>query len=245
MSKIEDVWARMERSAMAFAAEQERIDQVRGMGSVPDECGPEIPVAPARGPVRMFDPVALYPKGDDDFEMKPAGYQGRKALKRGDVFDVMAATAARAKKDAPFTASQVNIGRVYGGLVQKLESEGVKLSSLEGRVSGGGNGGRDFMDARLARLDRVARMRARIGDGSALVVRRNRPSQRGSRASILDRDLVYGVCVKDQSLAGVLKAHGWAYKSSLVEDLRVALAAALDRMNGPRRRSGIQTIHMF
>lgn len=102
MSVIEDIWARMEEQAERQAAEVARLDAVRAKGYVPSEVGPEIPEAPARGPVRMVEMMASYPKGDDGFEVKPSGFMGRKTLQRADSFDVMAAKAARHKKPAPF-----------------------------------------------------------------------------------------------------------------------------------------------
>lgn len=228
--------------------EHARLAEVRAMGFVPSEVGPEIPVAPARGPVRMLDMMTSYPKGDDEFEMKAAGFLGRKTLQRADSFDVMAAKAARHKRASPFSPAQVAMGRFYRDLVEKHECAGVKCSSLEGLSRGGGGSGGDFMDAVLRDRDRIDVLRKRIGTGSAMVVRRKRPTDQRSRASIMDRRLVDIVCIEDGSITDVLRAHGWvregeSAQSKHIKSLQVALREALDRMMGPVRRGGASAAH--
>ncbi|MCZ4269006.1 hypothetical protein O4H48_13990 [Rhodobacteraceae bacterium G21628-S1] len=219
-----------------------RMAEVRAMGFVPAEVGPEIPVAPARGPVRMADMMAAYPKGDDGFEVKAAGFQGRKTLQRADSFDVMAAKAARHRKPSPFSPSQVAMGRFYRDLVERHECAGVKCSSLESLSQRSGGSGTDFMDAVLLDRERIGILRNRIGCGSAMAVRRIRPSDRGSRASIMDRRLVDIVCLEDGTITDVLKKHGWSVKADLVTTLNRALGEALDRMMGPVRHTQSSTI---
>ncbi|WP_049642766.1 hypothetical protein [Candidatus Rhodobacter oscarellae] len=228
--------------------EHARMAEVRAMGFVPSEVGPEIPMAPARGPVRMLDMMASYPKGDDDFEMKAAGFLGRKTLQRADSFDVMAAMAARHKRASPFSPAQVAMGRFYRDLVEKHESAGVKCSSLESLSQRSAGSGSDFMDAVLRDRERIGVLRKRIGSGSAMVVRRIRPSDRESRASIMDRRLVDIVCIEDGSITDVLRAHGWVREGETaqakhIKALQVALREALDRMMGPVRRGGASVAH--
>ena len=223
---------------------QARLAEVRALGFVPAEVGPEIPTAPARGPVRMVDMMASYPKGDDGFEVKPAGFLGRKTLRLADSFDVMAAKAARHKKPAPFTPAQVAMGRFYRNLVERHESAGVKCSSLESLSQrGGGGSGSDYMDAVLRDRDQIGALRKRIGVGSAMVVRRIRPSGRGPRTSITDRRLVDIVCLEDGTITDVLRAHGWANDAKLRVALCKALAEVLDRMMGPVHRRGASVAH--
>lgn len=246
-NRFDEVVGRMERRDAVSIAEQARMDEVRSLGFVPDAVGPEIPAAPARGPVRMFESMASYPKGENDFEMKAAGYMGRKTLQRADSFDLMAAKAARHKKAPPFSPAQVAMGRFYRDLVEKHSCAGVKCSSLES-LSQGSSGGGEFMDAVLRDRQRIDVLRRRIGSGSAMVVRRIRPSDRGSWASIMDRRLVDAVCIEAGSLTDVLRAHGWvregqSAKGDHIKALATALAAALDRMMGPVKRGGISVIH--
>lgn len=223
--------------------EHARMAEVRAMGFVPSEVGPEIPMAPARGPVRMLDMMASYPKGDHDFEMKAAGFLGRKTLQRADSFDVMAAKAARHKKASPFSPAQVAMGRFYRDLVEKHDSAGVKCSSLESLSQRSAGSGSDFMDAVLRDRDRIGMLRKRIGSGSAMVVRRIRPSDRGSRVTIMDRRLVDIVCLEDGTITDVLRKHGWGDDAKLRAALQQALASVLDRMMGPMRRGGASVAH--
>ncbi|SIO36674.1 hypothetical protein SAMN05444722_1699 [Rhodovulum sp. ES.010] len=225
------------------AAEEARIAEVRARGHVPPDCGPEIPEAPARGPVRAFRPMALYPNGENDWEQKPAGHMGRAALQVADAFDVMAAQAARRKAAAPFTPGQVAMGRWYRTLVERHAAAGLRCSSVEAlRASSGGGG--SFIDAVLRDRDAIARLRARIGEGEALSLRKVRPSKRGARVAIPDRALVDMVCLEDATLSDVLRRHGWAADARVRGLLRSALAEALDRMAGPRRRPDIAVIHL-
>jgi len=220
----------------------QRLAAVRATGAVPDDVGPEVPIAPARGPVRVVKTMAAYPAGEDGFEIKPAGHMGRHTLRCADAFDLMEAKAARHKKPAPFSPAQVAMGRHYRDLVEKHACAGVKCSSLESLSQGGGSGG-DFMDAVLRDRQRIKVLRARIGTGSAMVVRRHRPSARGSRVAISDRRLVDIVCIEGGTISDVLRAHGWSIKSDLVTSLQVALGQVLDRMMGPVRQGGVVAAH--
>lgn len=239
---VEEVAARMERAARRAEDEQARMDDVRGLGFVPSDVGP-IPEAPARGPVRAAQRVAFYPDGEDGWASKPSGYMGRKTLERADSFDVIAAKAARHKKPSPFSPAQVAMGRFYRDLVEKHESAGVKCSSLEGLSQRSAGSGSDFMDAVLRDRERITVLRKRIGSGSAMVVRRIRPSDRGARVTIMDRRLVDIVCLEDGTITDVLRKHGWAVNADLVKALNRGLADALDRMMGPVRRGSASVAH--
>lgn len=196
--------------AARLEAEAVRLAEIKARGVVPAICGDAIPQAPARGAFRVFEPQALYADGEGGFEARHVGYRGRSAIQRADVFDVMAAKAARHNKPSPLTPGQVAIGRHYRDLVERHACGGLKCSSIEVMRSGGSGRGGDFMDAVLRDRDEIERLRGRIGTGSAMVVRRIRPSNRGSRASIPDRRLVDMVCIEDRPLSEVLKTHGWS-----------------------------------
>ena len=88
------------------------------------------------------------------------------------------------------------------------------------------------MDAVLRDREEIERLHRRIGTGSAMVVRRIRPSQRGSRVSISDRRLVDMVCLEDRAVSDVLKAHGWSVLGETSRAVAKALGQALDRMGG-------------
>ena len=109
-------------------------------------------------------------------------------------------------------------------------SAGISAASLEAGRGGGGSG--EFIDAFVAEGRAIDALRRRIGSGTAMVLRRVRPSVKGTRAAILDRVLVDMVCLQDRDLSQVLAAHGWAQRSTVREKLSEALVQSLDRMMG-------------
>ena len=228
---------------MFLVAEASRLEDMKVRASVPDTCGPEIPVAPARGGFRVFEPMALYPKGKDEWEVKPSGFLGRKAMRMADAFDRMAVAAAKSKGAAPFSPTQIGMGRFYRALFERHEAAGPKCVSLETSGSGSGRGQGSFIDAVLRDRERLDVLRRRIGAGSAMVVRRIRPSERGSRTTILDRRAVDMVCLEDATCADVLRAHGWSVKGETVRCLAQAVGEALDRMCGPTYERRIFAAH--
>ena len=212
-------------------AEARAVALVKAEATPPPSTGPEIPVAPARGPFKVFQPFEMV-RGSTE-RARRTGYKGRDAVQVADAFDVMERQARRKKAPQPFTPGQVSAGRDYRALVERLDSAGVRCSSLESlaqRSSGGGS----YSDAVLADSRRLAALRRRIGNGMALEVRRIRPSKRGpnARSCITDRALVDMVCLNEMTLAEVLKHFGWTVNQKAREALRTALARILDRMQG-------------
>ena len=55
-------------------AEEERIKAVKARGYVPEVCGDAIPEAPARGAIRVFQPMSLFPEGENDWKARPSGW---------------------------------------------------------------------------------------------------------------------------------------------------------------------------
>lgn len=235
------------RLSVRKAEEAARLAEVKARGDVPEACGPEIPEAPARGAFRLVQLKRLYPDGADGYQIKDAGHLGRAAICNADVFDRMAASAARARKPVPLSPGQISMGRHYRDLVERHACAGLKCSSVEAaRSSGSGRGG-DFMDALLRDREEIDRLRRRIGAGVAMEVRRVRPSERGTRVAIADRRLVDMVCLEDMHLADVLQVSGWVpagqrASGKHIKALQAVLAAALDRMTGPVRRRSILTL---
>jgi hypothetical protein len=210
-------------------AEVVRVASVKAQATPPADVGP-VPVAPARGPQRVVTEFVALPGG-----MRRA--VGRR-LEEADVFDVMLAQAARRHGDSearftpPLSHGQIAMARHYRALVERHEAGGVKCSSLEAGRAGGSGG--DFMDAYLAVGREIDQLRARIGAGSALVLRRVRPSERGSRVTIADRMVVDLVCLGNLTFDAVLVAHGWSVCREYRQGLLTALVGALDRMQGYR-----------
>ncbi|PKP67931.1 MAG: hypothetical protein CVT83_07595 [Alphaproteobacteria bacterium HGW-Alphaproteobacteria-5] len=222
--------ARLAASALAVAA-------IKAAATAPGACGPDIPVAPARGACRVVTPVRMVE--GSEARVVADGHRGvgeaaaRKGVMLADVFDRMAAWAEARGEALPFTSGQVAMARLYRNLVERHEAGGMRCSSLETGSAGGGTGG-EFIDAYVVAGDEITRLQRRIGTGAAMVVRRVRPSARGgaARGIITDRELVDAVCLHDRTLSEVLDKHGWAIKGEHRERLRVALAACLDRMQG-------------
>ena len=233
-----------ERQAVSAAA----IAEIKAAGAVPSSCGPDIPVAPARGDVSTFRPMELVPGtvgvARDTGHWERGEDQRRRGARIKDVFDRIEDEARKAHKARgegagrlvlPFTPAQVQIGRDYRNLVERRAAGGIKCASLEaaGRRSGGGGG--EFADAFCGDGRRLMAMRRRVGDGASLVIRRVRPSLSGRpRSTIRDMRLVDLVCLEDKDPTAVLEMHGWAVKGATREAVRKALAAALDRMMGYR-----------
>lgn len=232
---VAETGSRGAAQARAFWAlpEAARVALVARHGSVPVECGDAAPVAPARGAVRVFDDFRAYPAPDGGTVLKPGGFAGRRTMQRADAFDRMRARG----RGGVVSPAQVGMGRLYRTMVEDQEAGAVRCVSAEAMMLGGAGGGtrEGFTDARLALSRRIDVLRARIGTGQALAVRRVRPSARGSRVGITDRALVDSVCLQDMDLSRVLAAHGWAVNRDTLDALGQALAAALERMMGPRR----------
>lgn len=206
-------------------------------GHIPPECGDEMRSGPARAQLISFMPRATLPKGADGFEVCDVGRDRRHAARVADAIDVMRATARRFRRDDPFTPDQVQIARRYAALVERYDAGAVKTASLE-TVGGGSGGGGCITEARLAEKREIDSLRARIGDGVALSVRRQRPSTRPGGRLITDRQLVDAVCLGGKVISAVLRDAGWVKLGGGVSDrhsgaLMSALCAALDRMTGP------------
>jgi hypothetical protein len=206
-----------------------RCRQMLAEARPPERCGPEMVPAPARGAFATFQPqlVVPIPGEAEGWEVQDSGYRGRDALCQADVFDVMARQARRAgAQEAPFSASQVNVGRTYRDLVERLAAAGVRCSSLEGRAASGRAGGGDWIEAVMRDRAELEAMRRGIGGRVALD-----PKYRSAtRAPITDRQLVDLVCVADRALDEVLRYFGWSLKGEHRHVVRTALRGALDRM---------------
>ena len=208
-----------------------RISAIKAAAVPLAACGPAVHAAPARGYVRVTNPVGLIPTGANEWKAEFTAFRGRSVQVVGDVFDAMNARAA-AKGGDLFTEGQMWVARRYRALVEGRAVGGVKCSSIGG--SGGGEGARDFMDHYIADGEALALLIARIGVGAAMVVRRVRPSARGEDRAMLirDRALVDMICLRDMTPSVVLKRHGWGDDGKHRKMIKVALVGVLDRMQG-------------
>lgn len=214
--------------------ERERFEAMIARAVPAEGCGPEIPIAPARGPSRSVTPHVMMPDPKDKtgWKAEETGWRGFKAAQAIDIFDQLAIKAAKRDQAPPFTKGQVNAARRYRDLVERHSAGGMKLASLEGRVASGSGKGGDFMDAFMAEGQTIEWMQQAIGNGVAMQVRRVRPSARGGKSArnIRDRDLVDAICLHGESFRRVLEVHGWAVTGRNVQALMSALACVLWRI---------------
>lgn len=217
--------------AVVCRAEAGRVAARLEAAAPPLRCGPDMVAAPARGPMLAFAPVRMV-LGSTQRAVHD-GWQGRDAARLADVFDRMVAAALRRGEPAPFSHGQVAMARHYRDLSERHAAGGVRCASAEaGRACGAPGGGGGWIDAVIDTGRRLDALRARIGTGVAMEVRRVRPSVAGVRRAVRDRVLVDLVCLSDRSLDDVLRLHGWARKGETRAALRRALVGALDRMQG-------------
>lgn len=245
--------AQGQRAAMRTAADRMRADDLmvkaRTIWATPPEVMAAAPVAPARGCMRLVEGIEAV--GLDaarvgwDVPVASVGVRWEAQCQ----LQIMVEQARRAHVKrvgsmdgfvAPFTPAQIQMGQRYATLIENHASGGMKCTSF-GSTGGGGQGA-DFMDLFVAEGREIDMIRQRIGTGQAMVVRRVRPSDRGTKKGITDRRLVDMVCLGGADLTAVLERHGWAAKGTARDALKAALAAVLDRMQGYSnhvRRKGI------
>ncbi|WP_225030472.1 hypothetical protein, partial [Xinfangfangia pollutisoli] len=205
-------------------AERARIAG-RLAAATPPEALAAAPVAPARGPLRLIP----------NFASTARGGLYRDGSARGQMLDALSVMCRQAwerhqKTDPeapfvpPFTPGQIAMACRYQALVERHAAAGIKGASAETRAMRGGGGG-DFLAALLTERQEIDRIQRRIGDGTALAVRRIRPSARGAGARpIGDRALVDAVCLAGEDLSAVLRRFGWSVNGRHHDALRGALA---------------------
>jgi hypothetical protein len=129
-----------------------------------------------------------------------------------------------------FTNRQHVAASDYAALFERVNGGRVKCSNLE--ATGGGSDGGGFMDALVDDGQRLRRMHAAIGSGSALF--NASPSARSDqgRRRIGVLDVVDRFCVHRASAKDVLVAFGWSPQTRYRNAIRQALCVALDGLYG-------------
>jgi len=224
------VWAAMSERDRRMIKRADALQAVKASGAVPDICGPAMINAPARGRLIPFMPTEVRKDAKGAEQRVDVGYRGRHAARVGDVWDIMQDQARRSGGGFLFDAGQVEMGRDYAALVERCNSSGLSGTSLE--VLSGKAGAGSVSEAVHHDMERLRGLRALVGPGLALEVRRVRPSLRGKRVALQHLDLVDWVCVGQMSVVEALLRSGWAKKGEAVRTLRGELCACLDRMRG-------------
>lgn len=207
--------------------EGDRLATLKARAVAPETCGPDMPVAPARGRMVRVAPVAMQ-LTDEGWAPQHGGFRGRDAARAADVFDEMARQARRAGGDDPFTQRQKGAGRAYAALVERHSAVGLKGRSVETMLTGrSGRGGDGVMDIILDEGAEIAAMRSAVGDGWALVVVRQ---SKRKRTPLTVSELVDRVCLRGETVSAILDACGWSVYGESRDWARAALAEALDRM---------------
>lgn len=216
-------------------AEQRRCVEMLDRAVPPAEAQGVVPVAPARGAMVI----------SQGFEALPGGMRRRDGIRMRELSPLaqMVANAWLRHQDRfggnddvpfvpPYDPAQVQVSEDYRALIERHEAGLIKCSSTEAGRAGGGSSGlaidRFMDDGRW-----LAILRKRIGDQVVMSPRRN--MDRGNaRKPITARALVDQVVVHGRDLSSVLTRHGWQADGKNRKVLRVALCAALDRMQGYR-----------
>lgn len=223
--------ARRARNVVAdwLAAEDAAVEAAKAAATPPDTASPNIIAAPARGPA-LVQPQFETVQTASGPRTRRATQDGFHPVRQADAFDVMALQHKRAGgKGALFTVAQVEAGRAYAALSERVASEGLRCTSLEVRAGSGPNstGGRDWMDGVIGRSDRLEKMHAAIGE--TLIV--GTVTRCGKRRAMSVRSVVDAVCIEGRPLTHILKADGWSPKGETRAALQRELAAALDRLH--------------
>lgn len=216
------------RSRNAVADWMAGVEAVKAAATPPETASPNIIAAPARGP-QLVAPQFETVQTASGPRTRRATQDGFHPVRRADAFDVMALQHKRAGgKGALFTVAQVEAGRAYAALSERVAAEGVRCTSLEVTTgSASSTSGRDWIDGVIGRSDRLEALQAAIGDGLAM----EPEAVGGKRRAIRVRDLVDAVCIKGHTLARILRAHGWHERGAGLPHLQRELRAALDRLH--------------
>lgn len=202
----------------------EESDRVAGKiraAMPPEHASAEIIAAPARGPqvvVPRYETVQT-PSGP---RVRRSSQDGHHPVRAADAFDMMALNHRRTAKDAPplFTVGQVEAGRAYAALVERVSAEGIQGTSLEPRIGAGES--RDWMDGVILRSARLERMRKAIGDGVLIGDAMGR--------DIAVRTVVDAVCLSGRTLTQLMRHLRIAVTPARRQALMAELVAALERL---------------
>lgn len=230
----QDVVLRPGQAAVMLA--DDRVQRRLAEARPPEAASPVIVAAPARGPSRVvpqFETV-LTESGPRVRAVTAVGFH---PVACADAFDRMALRARGRGGEAPlFSVAQVQAGRGYAALTERVAAEGVRCASGEALAAarGGSGGGRDWIDGVIQRSARLAAMRAAIPVRVVLSPRgmlAHADRMQGQR-TVRVRDVVEAVCIEGLVLADVLRRFGWTVATRYRRPVFDGLCEGLDSLYG-------------
>lgn len=255
-------WPTMVALRDARVAEADAWRAILTRATPPAECGPAIPVAPARGATVTFVPREVAITDAGNWRVVPSGHEGRHGARVASVFDTMtlAAQKAHARKvkqaekahqraiveakragkpepewRAPVWRTPFTKGQVTVALDYAALTERCQSAGLKcASLETVGGGGTGNGSREEAILADLQRLRMyHARIGDGLAKEVRRFRPGGrKRHAIRVRTLVDMVCIGGRSLEAVLLVHGWQKNGEIVESIRRSLCSALDRMQG-------------
>lgn len=220
-------------SGLGFAVGESRlrgeakaVSALMDRAAVPVLASSQIIAAPARGPVSIV-PQTIARMTAQGPVMRRDTRDGFHPVRRVDAFDRIAAAVLAGGGASPFTVAQVDAGRGYAGLVERVASEGLRCGSGEVQGQAGGGKGRDWMDGVIRRSAQLAAMRAAIPVSVALA-----PPVGEAGQVVRVRDVVDAVCLRDLVLTDVLAEAGLPVRNDSKAALMAALLLGLDALYG-------------
>ncbi len=201
--------------------ESDRVAGMIGAAVPPEHASPEIIAAPARG-TQMVVPQYETVQTPSGPRTRRATQEGFHPVRAADAFDVMMLNHRRTAKDAPplFTVGQVEAGRAYAVLAEKVASEGMKGATLEPPTGAGG--ARDWMDGVIMRSARLGRMQDAIGGDVMVGFAKGR--------DVAVRSVVDAVCLHGMTVTQLMRHMHIAVTPDRRAMLMKQLVAALDRL---------------
>lgn len=213
--------------------EAERVAAIIERAAPPDGTGAA--VAPARGPVLVRENWVVGLGGTRRLD----GVHLRD-MTQPEIMVAQALQRHRARQEAtgddvpfvpPFTPGQIAVARAYRDLVEWRAGSGMKCISVETGQGGGGAGSGLFIDSYIQQGLWLDRLRARVGAGVIMDVRRQ--MDRGNtRRPIRALIAVDSLLLDGQDLSAILKNHRWQVNGKNRKALRIGICEALDRMQG-------------
>ena len=211
------------RLAMADA----RVAQIKADAVPSHRASMEVPVAPARGQTVVLQiPVAVMtPNGT---RVHVSTNDGNHPVRARHVLETPDEDA-RPSAQPLVNALQLETARAYATLHERVQSAGIRCSSIEA-LSQGSAGGGSFIDAVIADSQMLRFIEAAVGPDMVLIPRNAQAHADRRRGAVPVLTLVRMVCIEGHSLSAVLHRHGWSRKGGHRDTMRTVLCAALDRM---------------